>query len=218
MNEPITLVIADDHALLREMLVQRFEAEPDLQVLASVGNAEDALHACLEWRPHAVLLDIDMPGPSVFDVAVRIREADPALRLIFLSGFSHDQYIDRAIQVHASAYVTKRESLESVIAAVRAAMAGRVSFSPEIRERLLVDRAGPRLARQVQTRASLLTPREIAVLGYVARGLAKKEIARLCRISVKTVEQHCAHIMEKLDIHDRVELARYAIRERIVEP
>jgi DNA-binding NarL/FixJ family response regulator len=218
MNEPITLVIADDHALLREMLVQRLHAEPDLRVLASVGNAEDALDACLEWRPRAVLLDIEMPGPSVFEVAARIREVDAGTRLIFLSGYSHDHYIDMAIQARASAYITKREPLESVIAAVRAAVAGRVHFSPEIRERIMVDREGPRLSRQARTRASLLTPREIAILGYVARGLAKKEIARLCGISVKTVDQHCTHIMEKLDIHDRVELARYAIRERIVEP
>jgi len=218
MSGPITLVVADDHALLREMLAQRLQAEPDLRVLASVGNAREALEAWLEWHPRVLLLDIDMPGPSVFDVAARIREKDAGLRLIFLSGFCQDHYIDMAIQLRASAYISKREPVEEVISAIRAAVAGRVRFSPEVQERILVDRSGARLARQPEARVSLLTPRELTILGYIARGHAKKEMARLCGISVKTVEQHCTHIMDKLEIHDRVELARFAIREGVVEP
>jgi DNA-binding NarL/FixJ family response regulator len=218
VSEPITLVVADDHALLREMLAQRLQSEPDLRVLASVGNAREALEAWLEWHPRVLLLDIDMPGPSVFDVAATIREKDAGLRLIFLSGFCHDHYIDMAIQLRASAYISKREPVEAVISAIRAAVAGRVRFSPEVQERIVVDRSGVRLARRPEARVGLLTPRELTILGYIAKGHAKKEMARLCGISVKTVEQHCTHIMDKLEIHDRVELARFAIREGVVEP
>jgi DNA-binding NarL/FixJ family response regulator len=218
VSDPITLVVADDHVLLREMLAQRLQTEPDLRVLASVGNAQEALEAWLEWRPRVLLLDIDMPGASVFDVAARIRQEDAGLRLIFLSGFCHDHYIHMALQLRASAYISKREPVEAVISAIRAAVAGRVRFSPEVQERIQIDRSGARLARQPEARVSLLTPREMTMLGYIARGHTRKEIARLCGISVKTVEQHCTHIMDKLDIHDRVELACFAIREGVVEP
>ena len=205
MSKTIAVLLADDHALVREMLSQRLQQEPDISVLAQVENAQDAVRECARLKPGVVLLDIDMPGLSAFEAARAIKAESPSTRILFLSAFFHDQYIEQAMTVEADGYVTKNEPPESVLRALRAVSAGQVYFSAEVQARLVLDASGVRLADVPQTRMSLLTPREREILGYIARGLAKKEMARLAGISVKTVEQHCVHIMDKLDIHDRVE-------------
>lgn len=213
MSRPVTILLADDHGLIREMLRQRLEDELDMTVVATVGDGHAALKETLALRPDVVLLDIDMPGLSAFDAARTIREQLPATRIVFLSAFFHDRYIEQALAVEAAGYVTKREPPESVIKAIRTVVGGRVYFSGDVQARIVVDTGGARLARTLHTRVDLLTLREREVLSYIARGMAKKNIARTLGISVKTVEQHCTHIMDKLEIHDRVELARFAIRE-----
>jgi DNA-binding NarL/FixJ family response regulator len=217
-KRPIRVLLADDHALLRDMLSQRLGAESDVTVVAAVADAEQALAQSRLLTPDVVVLDIDMPGLSAFDAAKALRCMYPEVRILFLSAFFEDRYIEQALVVEASGYLTKAEAAESVLSAIRAACRGRTYFSPEVKARIVLDAAGARLAAGTQTRASLLTPREVDILGYIARGMSKKEIARSLDISVKTVEQHTAHIMDKLDIHDRVELARYAFREGLASP
>jgi DNA-binding NarL/FixJ family response regulator len=215
---PIRVLLADDHGLVRDMLGQRLGAESDLTVVAAVADAEQALAQARLLEPDVVVLDIDMPGLSAFDAAKAIRSVLPEVRILFLSAFFEDRYIEQALAVEASGYLAKTEAADSVLDAIRAACRGRTYFSPEVKARIVVDAAGARLAVGPQTRASLLTAREADILGYIARGMSKKEIARSLDISVKTVEQHTAHIMDKLDIHDRVELARYAFREGLASP
>jgi len=200
------------------MLAARLEVESDLTVVAAVSNGQEAVDKAAEHGPEVVLLDIDMPGLSAFEAARSIKGSNPQTRVIFLSAFFHDHYIEQALAIEASGYITKSEPPESVMRGIRTVTAGAVYFSPEVQARLVVGPSGVRLGQVPRTRATLLTARELEILRYLARGMAKKEIARTAGISVKTVEQHTTHLMEKLDIHDRVELARFAIREGLAEP
>ena len=219
MNQPLQLLLVDDHALVRGMLAAHLEREPDLTVVGSARNAEEAVKLAEETRPDVILMDIDMPGLSCFDATKQILSRAPGTRIIFLSAFSHDSYISDALQVKAHGYVTKREPPEAVVAAILevAHFLGEVGSSAEVRDRIMVDGEGARLAREGRSRLSTLTPRELEVLRHIAQGMTKKLVAQSLHISVKTVENHCNSLMAKLNIHDRVELTRFAIREGLAQ-
>lgn len=217
MTVPITLVLADDHALIRDAMGKLLSAEPDLCVLAEAQTADEAVTLVLQERPAIVLLDIDMPGRTAFDAARIIRSRSSATQIIFLSAFTHDRYIEAALAAGASAYLTKSELVDTVINVIRIVARGGVYFSQQVRDRIVIDRNGPRLQVMPVTRTSTLTPRELEVLSHLASGLSKKEIAEAMSLSVGTVNNHTANLMAKLEIHDRVELARFAIREGLVK-
>ena len=187
-------------------------------MVAVAANADEALELAPQHQPDVVLMDIDMPGTICFEAASALMQQHPGMQVIFLSAFFHDRYIENALQIKARGYITKREPPEAVVAAIRQVVAGGVYFSPEIQTRLVIDHESVRLDGGNTTRFSTLTPRELEVLRYVARGMAKKEIAQLMDISVKTVENHCGNLMNKLQMHDRVALTRFAIREGLSEP
>jgi DNA-binding NarL/FixJ family response regulator len=137
---------------------------------------------------------------------------------VFLSAFVSDGYIHQALAVEASGYLTKAESTETVAEAIRTVHRGATYFSEAVLDRIVIGPRGAGLVPTGSSRIDTLTNREREVLNYVARGLAQKQIGRLMGISVKTVQHHIAHLMDKLEIHDRVELARYAIREGVAQP
>lgn len=217
MSKPIRAILADDHALVRSTLANWFRGTTDIQVIAEVKSAEEALNECIRTLPDVLVMDIDMPGLSCFDAARTIAARCPNIRIIFLSAFMHDRYIEEALAVGASGYVTKGQPPQAVTDAVRSAASGGTYFVPEVQARLVVDSNGVRLSGRRQTRISMLTPRELEVLRYIARGMSKKEIADTIHLSVKTVDNHSTSLMAKLDIHDRVELTRFAIREGLAE-
>lgn len=218
MTAQVRVLLADDHAMLRTTLASWLRSTNDITVVSEVGNADDAVTQALALNPDVVVMDIDMPGLSCFDAARTIKSRLPETRIIFLSAFIHDRYINEALSVGASAYITKGEPPGKVADAIRTTAAGGVLFSPEVQSRMVVDGAGVRIGAPVKTRVSLLTQRELEVLRYIARGMSKKEIANTMHLSVKTVDNHSTSLMGKLDIHDRVELARFAIREGLAEP
>jgi DNA-binding NarL/FixJ family response regulator len=218
MTDPIAVLLVDDHALVRESLRDRLESEPDLSVVGTASRAEDALEQLAELHPDVVLLDIDMPGTSCFEAARTIRTRLPQARVVFLSAFFHDRYIESALAAEATGYVTKDEPPDVVVNAIRSAASDVAYFSPKVQARLVVDTDGLHLAAGSASRTSLLTARELEVLRHLSLGLSKKEIASLLGVSVKTISRHAENLMGKLDIHDRVELARFAIREGLAEP
>ncbi len=213
MPDQVRILIVDDHVLVRSTVADRLRQETALQIVGLAGTAEEAVGLALAGRPDIVLMDIDLDGASGLQAARQIREAVPSARFIFVSAFVYDRYIQEALLLHASGYVSKREPLEVLIAAVRNVAAGERYFSPQVLRRLVIDRQGVRIARESRTRASTLTERELEILSNIAQGLAKKDIAARLAISVNTVERHCENLMDKLNIHDRVKLARFAIRE-----
>lgn len=216
MGESVSVLLADDHALVRDLLACTL-VKAGMRVVASVDTADSAETCGRRERPDVAVLDIDMPGKSIFEVTRSILETSPDTRIIFLSAFVHDHYIEQALAVGASGYLTKTEPPEVVVASIRKVVGGAASFSTEVLDRLVICESGARLAGR-HARVALLTDREREVLGYVARGLQQKQIATLTGISIKTVQHHVTHVMEKLEIHDRVELARFAIREGVIEP
>ena len=217
MKDAITVLIVDDHALLRETLRDRLHSEEDIDVVGTAGNAADAVTMAAELEPDIVLMDIDMPGRSCFDAAKTLKLRSPSTCIIYLSAFFHDRYIESALQAHASGYLTKDEPPEVIVKAIRSAAGEVAYFSHKVQSRIVVGKNGVHLAESGKSRASLLTSRELEVLRYIARGQPKKEIAATMHVSVSTVSRHTENLMEKLDIHDRVELARFAIREGLAE-
>lgn len=218
MNATIRVLVVDDHALVRGALAEHLKREAGLEVVGTASTADEAITQTTQHNPDIVLMDIDMPGMNCFHAAKTILSIRPAARIIFLSAFTHDRYIDQALEAKAHGYLTKREPPQAVVAAIREVASGGSFFSDDVQERIVVDTKGAKLASAAtKSRAALLTPRETEILQYVARGLSKKEIAQTAHLSVKTVDRHCANLMQKLDIHDRVELARYAIREGLVD-
>lgn len=218
MSDKISVYLVDDHALLRDTVAGYLSKQPDILVVGQAATAHEALPAVAQLSPDVVLMDVDMPGRSSFEAVKTMRSRNGELRVIFLSGFFNDHYIDQALQVQAMGYITKNEPPEVLIQAVRDVAHGGLYYSPEVLSRMVVDGGGARLSADNRSRIQLLTHREVEVLRYIARGLAKKEIAVSMHISVKTVENHSNSLMCKLDIHDRVKLARFAIREGLVEP
>ena len=213
----IRIVIADDHVVFRQGVAAHLMETDDFLVVGEAGDGDTAFEVVRASSPDIALLDIEMPGRDIFDASKAMIAAVPELRIIFLSAFSHDTYIHRAVQVNAWGYLTKSESAATVCQAIRDVANGWVHFSPDIQARIVSSNRGPGLA-SVATRISLLTPRELEVLRHLADGRSVKDIARMMSISPKTADNHKTSLMSKLDIHDRVDLARFAFREGIARP
>lgn len=214
----IKVLVVDNHILVREALCEWLRREEGLAVVGTAAAADAAIARAVECRPDVILMDIDMPGMSCFDAGQRITALRPDIRIVYLSAFVTDRLIDQALQAKAGGYLTTSDPPETLIRAIREVVSGGAYFSEKVRSRIVNGARGPKLAREPRSRASTVTCRELQILEYLARGLAKKQIARILSISVKTVDRHAVNLMAKLDIHDRVELARFAIREGLVGP
>ncbi len=214
----IRVLLVDDHALLRDSLGRLLDSEDDLCVVGAAGNADDGVRLARELSPDVLVLDIDLPGRLCFDATREILTLPRPPRVLYLSAFHHDRYIEEALASGAAGYITKDEPPDGLIRAIRKVHSGQIYFSERVRGRLIVEPDGSlRLGAAGSTRASSLTPRELEVLRYLARGLSKKEIAKAMNRSYSTVDRHTENLMAKLDIHDRVEIARFAIREGLAE-
>lgn len=214
----IKILIVDDHALVRAMLAERLKREQGFLIVGQTETADRAIEMTLAHDPTIILMDIDMPGMVSFEAVREIRRLRPKTRVIFLSAYTHDRYIEEALQVKAVGYVTKRETPDRLIKAIQEVSTGGSYYSEEVRARIVVDSSGTWLLSHGRTRSEELTPRELETLRYIARGMSKREIAEQMHISVKTVGHHTSRVMEVLRIHDRVELACYAFREGLAKP
>ena len=206
------LLVADDHDMFRECVVQRLEEEEDFEVVAHVGDASEAAHLARDLIPDVVLLDINMPG-SPFIAGQEILRNYAATRLIYVTAHLSDQSIDECLRVGAHGFVTKRHSCDRLVEAIRAVLGGEYYFVPEALERLVLDGDVPVLSGV--TRSSLLSPRERGVLRLLAEGQSLKQVAQMLCVSYKTVDNQTSSVMKKLALHSRTELVRYAIREQM---
>lgn len=213
MSDLHTVVIADDHPLIRASVVSLLESVSDFRVVGAVGTADEALRLTATERPDVVVLDINMPGIDAYQAAGEVSQIHSETKVLFLTAHESDTAIERATAAGAVGFVSKYDDPGEVVTAIREALAGRTYFSESVRSRLATSSS----RGTGDSKLSQLSARELETLRYVAKGLAKKEIAPLMHISVKTVDKHVTQLMSKLDIHDRVGLARYAIREGIVE-
>jgi two-component system NarL family response regulator len=215
-GKAITALVADDHPLIRSALVAVLNDTDDIRVVAEAANAADAVELAHKHSPSVVILDVDMPGIDAFHAATHIRQLRPSTAILFLSASDHDRTIEQAIKVGALGYIVKSDDPAGIPGAIRTVARGEQYFSPRAAERLQGGVGEIRRRKITGTRGAMLSDREVEVLRYVGKGFAKKQIAEMLGISVKTVDKHVTSVMEKLDIHDRVELALYAVREGLI--
>lgn len=205
------VLLVDDHLIVRDSLARRLEDEPDLVVPDTAGDADEGLALAIDNEYDIMVMDINMPGMSCFEAAKRLQITNPDLPLLFLSAYWNDAFIEQAQSVGAVGLLSKSDEPEVLIQAIRAVMDGSVVLADEVRGRFKEESAGTAGDEQ-KTKLSTLTPREVDVLRWVGMGQSRKQMANQLGISENTVAVHTNRIMRKLDIHDRVGLARFAIK------
>jgi DNA-binding NarL/FixJ family response regulator len=214
---PAQILIADDHAVVREGIKAMLESEPDLKVVAEASDGLEAVEGAMSPDVHLAILDVAMPGLTGLQATREIAARRGDLPVLILSMYDREQYFFEARAAGASGYVLKRQADQDIVEACRAALRGEPFIYPKVLSTLM-RRYLERLERGEQPGRGRLTPRETEVVKLVAEGHSSQEIAELLVISPKTVERHRANVLEKLDMRDRVEVTRYAIREGLVEP
>ena len=218
MSKLIKVLLVDDQALVRQTLSLCLGPVAGIEIVSAVNSAESAINECDVHRPDVVLMDIDMPGLSCFEAAKTIKARFPDTQIVLLSSYAHDHFIEQALTNGISGYVVKNDTLDGVIEAICAAASGKKYFSPEVRSRFVFKAVSTSSDSRFTTPLSELSRREMEILRYLARGMSKKEIAHTIHLSPHTVDKHASNLMNKLDIHDRVELTRFAIREGLTQP
>lgn len=218
MEQSVSILIVDDHGLVREGVSAMLSREQDFKVVGTASNADEAITQAIALRPDLVLMDIDMPGVSCFDAMQIIRSRVSGTRFLLVTAYEHDEHLAQALRMKVNGFITKNAAMTDLAKAVRSIMAGRVHYSREVMDRLVIDGDEVRLESPPQSRLNTLSPRERELLRVLARGASLKEAASTLGISYKTADKQKASLMAKLDIHNRVELARFAIREKLVEP
>ena len=200
-----SVLLVDDHALLRTGVANIINQEPGLEVVAEASNGREAIDAFLIHHPDVVLMDLRMPEMEGVEAVRRIREIDPQARVVVLTTYDADEDIARALQAGAKAYILKDIAADALVACVRAVLAGKTYLAPA---------AAAKLAERVTQLQ--LTPRELAAIRLVARGQSNKEIAVALDISERTVKSHLAHLFEKLGATSRTEAVKVATRRGLV--
>ena len=203
--------------MVREGLKAVLERQPDLRVVAQASDGAEALEKALTGDVHLAILDIAMPRMTGLQAARELSRRRPEIRLLILSMYDKEQYFFEALTVGASGYVLKRAADRDIVDACRKALRGEPFIYPTAL-RTLMRRYLEAVERGETPGRGPLTPREREIVKLIAEGRSSQEIADLLVISPKTVERHRANILEKLSMHDRVDLTRYAIREGLVEP
>ena len=215
----ITVLLADDHAIIREGLRALLEGEPDIEVVGEAETGRQAVQRTQRLRPAVVVMDIAMPLLNGLEATRQILKATPATRVLILSAHRDDEYVDEAVRIGAAGYLIKQTSAHVLPAAIRAAHKGQRFFDPTITKRMGDRRPDvPRGATGWHKKGKVrLTSREVEILQLIAEGMANKQVADELGISIKTVEKHRQNLMSKLDIHDTAGLTRYAIASGIIE-
>jgi DNA-binding NarL/FixJ family response regulator len=217
MNQ-ITVLLAEDHMVVREGFRKMLELEDDFEVVGEAQDGRQAVTMVKKLRPAVVLMDIAMPLLNGLEATRQLLKMVPTTKVIMLSAHNDDAYVNNATESGAMGFLLKQTSAHDVCRAIREVHKGKTFFSPSISKRQ--DRLNPQApdrAGGIKKKAAHLTSREMEVLQLIAEGKANKETAAELGIGMKTVEKHREHLMEKLDIHDTAGLTRYAISAGIIE-
>ncbi len=204
----IGVLLADDHRIIRQGLRSLLEKQPDMEVVAEAENGRTAVQLARRLSPDVVVMDIAMPDLNGIEATQQIIAEAPGVKIVALSMHSDKRFVARMLKAGASGYLLKDCAFEELARAIRTVAVNQIYLSPGIAGVVVED-----FVRHVSETDSSLTPREREVLQLLAEGSSTKEIAARLQVSVKTVETHRRHIMEKLDIHTIAELTKYAIRQ-----
>lgn len=204
----LTIVLADDHKVVRSALHMLLEAEPDIEVVAEAGTADDAVRYARGHKPTVLILDLDMPGRPSLEAIPDIAEASPDTHIVILTMRSEPEFARQALKLGVRGYVLKEAADAELVQAVRSAAAGETYLQPAL---------GARLAAEANEQdADGLTERESGILELIALGHTNAEIAEQLFLSIRTVESHRANLQSKLDLNTRAELVRYALDHGII--
>ena len=212
---PIRILLADDHHLVRAGIRALLNGLPGIEVVAETGDGREAIELVRTHQPNLVLMDITMDGMNGLDATALLLKEFPLLRVIILSMHANEEYVRQALQAGAAAYLLKDAATAELELAVRAVAQGQTYLSPVI-SRLVVDEYLSGQNEAASGPLTQLTPRQREVLQLIAEGKTTKQTAALLEVSVKTVETHRAQLMERLAIHDVPGLVRYAVRHGMV--
>lgn len=209
----LSLLIADDHHIIRHGLKDMFKSEPDFRVMAEANSGIETLRLVEKYKPDVLVLDLMMPSLSGVEVLEQLGQRSPRTRVVVLSIHDNVAYVARALRLGATCYVRKDATAGQLVHAIREAAAGRRYLSPGISE-AAVAAYETHATDQVLDPYNTLTSREREVLGLAAEGLSSSEIAKRLFISPRTVESHRANLMRKLDLRNQTELVRYVLNRR----
>jgi two-component system response regulator NreC len=216
MASRVTVMIADDHPLVRSGLRILLERGGEFEVIAEASNGDEAIDLAVRHKPDVILLDVGMPRLNGPDAARSILEKLPKTRIVMLSMHSDEAYVLRALKAGARGYLLKVSPEADVLEAVRAVAAGKTYFSPSIKKLLVEEYVIEAQRRGVEDSYDLLSRREKEILQVLASGKTNREIADLLFISITTVETHRNNIFQKLNLHSLAELILYAVRKGLV--
>jgi two-component system, NarL family, response regulator LiaR len=214
MSEKITVLIADDHSVVRQGVRVFLETQPEIEVLGEADSGEKAVEMSAEFAPDVVLLDLLMPNMNGVEATRQIKQASPRSNIIILTSYHEDEYIVPAIKAGALSYLLKDVSPAELVEAVKKASCGEAVLHPQIAQKLMKG-----LRETTETHPNLLnelSKREIEVLQLLAEGISNAEIANRLFISDKTVKSHVSNILSKLHLADRTQAAVYAWRNKVV--
>ena len=218
-DEPIRVLVVDDHALFRRGLEMVLDQEADIQVVGEASDGSEAVAQAMDTTPDIVLMDVRMPKRGGIDACTAIKDAVPSAKIIMLTISDEEADLYDAIKAGAMGYLLKEISIEEVASAIRAVHGGQSLISPSMASKLLNEFATmiKRGDERQQVPAPRLTDREMEVLRLVAKGMNNRDIAKQLFISENTVKNHIRNILEKLQLHSRMEAVVYAVREKLLE-
>jgi NarL family two-component system response regulator LiaR len=214
MSDPITIMIVDDHEMVRKGAIGYLEAQADLVVVGEAGNGEDAVQLAREFIPDVVLMDLVMPGMDGVEATRKIKDASPRTQIIVLTSYHQDEHIFPALKAGAISYLLKDVKARELVEAIRMAARGDATLHPRVAARVIKQFSGGHDIHE--NLFTNLTERELEVLTLIARGNTNKSIADELVITIGTVKGHVSNILSKLHLADRTQAAVYAWREGIV--
>lgn len=211
-KDRIKILLADDHNILRSGLRSLLEKQPNFEIIAEAEDGNDAVELCIQLRPDIVLMDVSMPNLNGIEATSKILERAPGIKIIILSVHSSQKFVAEVFKAGASGYLLKNCSFQEMVYGIEAVRSGGTYICPQVANVVRNDYL-QFLGERDSSIAATLTKREREVLKLIAEGKNMKEIAYSFNLSVKTIEAHRQHIMEKLDLHNIAALTKYAIRE-----
>jgi DNA-binding NarL/FixJ family response regulator len=216
MTSKIRTLIADDHTLLRNGICALLKDEPDITIVGEASDGREAVRLAGQLKPNVVLLDIAMPLLNGLEAARQIKREHPEIDVLVLTMYDNEEYFREMLEVGASGYIVKRAAASELVNAIRAVYRGEAVLSPAITRLLLEDYLNHDI-HSTRDDPKALSSREREVLQLIAEGKTSREIAEILSLSVKTVQSHRTSLMQKLDLHDRGDLIKYAIQKKIIE-
>jgi DNA-binding NarL/FixJ family response regulator len=216
MSTTIRVLIADDHAIVREGVRAVLTLSDDMTVVGEAADGLEAIEMARRLSPDVIVMDIAMPGLGGLEATLEIRKDNPQAKILVLSQYEDREYIRRFLKAGVSGYVLKKAAGSELTSAIRAVYKGGLVLDPEVAREAMREQVGPATPGSAADPYESLTDREKQVLKLVAEGHSNKEVAELLDISVKTAMSHREHIMQKLDLHSRTELIRFAIQHGVI--